>query len=72
MAKDPEKRERARFDFMVDRDGEAAARAFAQRCLNQYAAAIREADAGGNQYGDVYRAELLASIRFYEQLLPEQ
>lgn len=69
MAKDPEKREQARLDFIIERDGEEAARAFARRCLSQYEAAIKEADSGGNQYGAVYREELLASARFYEQLL---
>ncbi|MFE8071040.1 hypothetical protein QQM79_08265 [Marinobacteraceae bacterium S3BR75-40.1] len=66
-----EARERTRLKFIADRDGITEALAFAHQGIGQYQAALEEADSGGNQYGAAYRAELLASIRVYQQYLDQ-
>ncbi|MDL0431406.1 hypothetical protein QPM17_09715 [Marinobacter sp. TBZ242] len=67
-----ERREWDRINFVADRDGIPAARAFAEQGVGQYESAIREADSGGNGYGAAYRESLLASIRVYRQYLEQK
>ncbi len=67
-----ERREWERIDFVVNRDGIPAARAFAEQGVGQYESAIREADSGGNGYGAAYRESLLASILVYRQYLEQK
>ncbi|MBD3657225.1 hypothetical protein [Marinobacter sp.] len=67
----PESREWQRLAFVENRDGMAAALAFALQGVGQYESAIQESDSGGNQYGAAYRESLLASIRVYREYLQE-
>lgn len=68
---DHEELEKSRLRFVVESDGKAAAITFAQQGIGQYGSAIREAEAGGNQYGNVYRAELQASVRVYQAFIEQ-
>lgn len=68
---DAETKEWERLAFVAGRDGVPAALAFAQQGFQQYTAAIREAESGGNQYGAAYADSLKASIAVYQSYIAD-
>lgn len=60
------KLERRRLEYLAERDGAAAAKAFAARTLRQYRQAL------GTGYGRAYRRELIASCLVFRAALRQR